>query len=198
MSRPQSRKMAQSKRRNSSGQRPGPGSTPWLIAGLALALFILGLFYLHSHRKPHAEKVEPKKVIKVQQVKRPSQVKAAESKPSAPQFDFYTLLPDRQLGDSDTAPKTAAKGAPVTQPKAAVVVHQYILQAGAFKNLADADKVRAGLILQGYNVQIKAVQIKGVTWQRIIVGPYKTLSEAQQARNKLTKAGIKSLLFQLV
>lgn len=198
MSRPQSKKMAQSKRRKASGQRPGPGSGPWLIAGLVLALFILGLFYLHSHKKTHAEKVEPKKVVKVQHAKRPSAIKAAESKPTTPQFDFYTLLPDRQLGDTDTAPKTATKGAPVTQSKAEIVVHQYILQAGAFKQLADADKLRASLILQGYNVQIKAVQVNGVVWQRIIIGPYQTLPEAQQAQNKLTKSGIKSLLFQLV
>ncbi|MDF2867808.1 MAG: putative cell division protein [Gammaproteobacteria bacterium] len=196
MARPQPRKMAQPKRRNSYGQRPSAGSGPWLIAGVALALFILGLFYLHHHRKHSEEKVEPKKISKVH-VKRPAQIKTAENKQATPQFDFYTLLPDRQIGDSGTTPKSAATGAPVSQPKAPLVIHQYILQVGAFKRLADADKVRADLILQGYNVQIKAVQVNGVTWQRIIIGPYKTLSEAQQAQDKLTKAGIKSLLFQL-
>jgi cell division protein FtsN len=201
MSRPQARKMAQPKRRNGYKQRPGVGSGPWLIAGIFLALFILGLFYLHSHRKHHEDTVETVKATKIQ-AKHAHQAKATNSKQAdvtqqLPQFDFYTMLPDMQVRDSETAAKSSATSAPVSQAKLAEVMHQYILQAGAFKRLADADKVRANLILQGYNVQIKSVQVNNVTWQRIIIGPYKSLPEAQQAQDKLAKAGVKSLLFQV-
>lgn len=194
------RKMAQPKRRNGYQQRQGPGSGPWLIAGILLALFILGLFYLHSHRKHHEEKLTAKETARVSH--KHTQVKAANNKQTAtststPQFDFYTMLPDMQVGDSNTASKTTAANVSNNQVKSPQAVHQYILQAGAFKRITDADKVRADLILQGYSVQIKAVQVNNITWQRIIIGPYKTLSEARQAQDKLAKAGKKSLLFQI-
>jgi len=193
MSRAPARKMAQAKRRNSHGSRQSNASGPWMVAGVALALFILGLFYLHHHRKHHpTQKVEATKPVKSHS--KPV-AKAVATKPvkETPQFDFYTMLPDMQVGDSDVKQKPVGS----EQTAKTNLPQQYILQAGAFKRLPDADKVRAALILQGFNVQIRAVQVNNVTWQRIIIGPYKTAAEAEQAQEKLTKMGVKSLLFQL-
>lgn len=208
MSRSHARRTQQPRRRSNYGHnRQGAGTGVWLLAGIILALFLLGLFFLHKHPKEQAiatqavpAKTEVKKDSKGNAKHKTKQPELA-AKPANPKFDFYTLLPNPQEAtDADSATtqaKQTTNAAPVTSSKPALELHQYILQAGAYKNYADADKVRAKLILQGFDVQIKAAEVKGVTWQRIIVGPYKSLPDAQKSQQKLAKVGVKSLLFQL-
>jgi LPXTG-motif cell wall-anchored protein len=180
MARPQAKKTAAVRRRTT--RQTGPSSTVWLLAAIIVALFILGLLYLAKHKPQHqpSEKPKPTKTA----VKHTAS-KQLTSKETSPQFDFYTMLPDMQVEEAESI------------AKASLILHSYILQAGAFKHYADADKVRAKLILQGYNAQIKPVEVKGITWQRITLGPFKTLTEAQQVQDKLAKQGMKSLLFQI-
>ncbi len=191
MARPQARKTASVRRR--TAQQPGSSGTVWLLVGVILALFIFGLMYLASHKTHH---VPPAKAAKPQ-LKRSTATKSkpASSTQATQQFDFYTLLPEMQVDNEQ--PSTQVNAAPVVKTKANLIMQSYVLQAGAFKRYADADKVRAQLILQGFNVQIKQVEVKGVTWQRITLGPFKSLAEARQAQDKLSKNGMKSLLYQV-
>lgn len=193
MKKTHAKKTASPKRRSSkhSAPRGQSAGTLWLMAALVLALFILGLVYLHYHRKHQYEPPAAKKTLK-KTTKAHSQTKTTKTEPK---FDFYTMLPDMQVGE-ETAKASQSK-APIAEAKASAVKHKYVLQAGAFKRYEDADKVRANLILQGFTVQIKAVDVKGVTWQRIIIGPYNSLADAQKAQAKLDKGSIKSLLFQI-
>ena len=98
--------------------------------------------------------------------------------------DAIRLLRDAaevRSGDSRTGRdahlRTAGSG-PVEKPGA------YILQAGSFRNHADADRVRALIAMQGVESKIQKVTIDKDTWHRVRVGtdhePAETRRHAKQ------------------
>lgn len=70
----------------------------------------------------------------------------------------------------------------------------YVLQAGSFKSAADADSVRASLLLLNMKANIEKVTIApGETWHRVLVGPFTTKSALGDAQATLRQNGIDSL-----
>lgn len=67
----------------------------------------------------------------------------------------------------------------------------YLLQAGAFQNPAEADSVKAKLALLGLESNIETVDLpdRG-TWYRVRMGPYRSLSEVNHVRQQLAPSGI--------
>ncbi len=115
--------------------------------------------------------------------------------PPKPRFDFYNLLPemevivpDQQI--TDTSGKKGVKH--VQQPGT------YLLQAGSFRSQSQADQLRARLALLGLETSIQLVNIDNKqSWHRVRVGPYRNLSDLNQARNMLNKNGIDAILIRL-
>ena len=68
----------------------------------------------------------------------------------------------------------------------------YYLQAGAFRSEADAEAMRARIILMGQPTQIQSAQVNGATLYRVRLGPFKGIDEMNQARAELSKAQIES------
>jgi cell division protein FtsN len=119
-----------------------------------------------------------------------------------PKFEFYTLLAKDRSPTAAPAsnPQTAAvqtqqaaqantlAAKPIAQqPTKAVVVLEgrplepatiskdsYLIQLAAFKNRQDAEHMKAGLILKGFNVSI----VTAAQWYRVIAGPYNSRNEA--------------------
>ncbi len=121
---------------------------------------------------------------------------AAAPKPAKPekkastsdtQFDFFTLLPEREVIVPDEQPRDVA---PSTEE------YNYILQAGSFKTSKDADRRRAELLLLGLEAKIEAVQANGDTWHRVYVGPFTSRSKLSKARSTLISEGIETLLLK--
>ena len=61
----------------------------------------------------------------------------------------------------------------------------YILQAGSFRNHADADRVRALIAMQGVESKIQKVTIDKDTWHRVRVGPIANLQKLEETRSRL-------------
>lgn len=120
---------------------------------------------------------------------------AAAPKPAKPdrkadnntQFDFFTLLPEREVIVPDEQPRDVA---PSTEQ------YNYILQAGSFKTGKDADRRRAELLLLGLEAKIEAVEANGDTWHRVYVGPFTSRSKLSKARSTLISEGIETLLLK--
>ena len=79
----------------------------------------------------------------------------------------------------------------VTDPQA------YVLQVGSFRSPADADKLRAELILLGMDVFIKIIEKDGQTWHRVLVGPIDSTLELNRNRNLLAEASIEALTLRV-
>ncbi|WP_338526714.1 SPOR domain-containing protein [Pseudomonas batumici] len=82
---------------------------------------------------------------------------------------------------------------PVAKPAA---VTQFFLQAGSFRKEADADKVRAQVILLGQSVSVESGTVKDETWYRVLVGPFSNREQLTKAQKQLAASGFNNLLLQ--
>ena len=102
-----------------------------------------------------------------------------------PRFEFYTLL------NHDA---TAAKTPPLVQDKPDVLLQRtqrqsaYLVQLAAFKQRDEADRVKAELILKGFQVNVSPSIQRDVIWYRVMVGPYSSMMDAEHAKNGLARS----------
>ena len=89
--------------------------------------------------------------------------------------------------------QTPPPAPPVIKPAATT---QYFLQAGSFRKQADADKVRAQIILLGQSVKVESGTVKDETWYRVLVGPFSNREQLTGAQKQLSGAGFSNLLLQ--
>ncbi len=183
----------------SRNNRPAPkkGGTPgwlWLLVGLSIGVFAAFLWHLQSTLK---EKEPPAATAQVPASKpdKPGKVPAnspaspAHGNGEEPRFDFYTLLPSQEV--------MPGKKPGVAAPDAPKPVTRYVLQAGAFKNEAEADQRRAELLLLGMQVKIQPGTGKaGESLHRVVVGPFEGKDNAEAARKTLHGSGVETLLLK--
>lgn len=129
--------------------------------------------------------------------------KKADEKPvtTSTKFDFFTLLPEREVivPDEASAAKAVASNKPATtkpqSPKPALPAgEKYILQAGSFRQSADADRRRAQILLLGLDAKVEAVEANGDRWHRVYVGPFISHNTLSDARAKLIDESIDTLV----
>jgi cell division protein FtsN len=117
-------------------------------------------------------------------------------------FDFFTVLPEREVIVTDEArsapkPKSTVKQAdkpPVDQPD--ISGERYILQAGSFRQGADADRRRAQILLLGLDAKVESVEANGDRWHRVYVGPFQSHNTLTDARSKLINESIDTLVIR--
>jgi cell division protein FtsN len=109
-----------------------------------------------------------------------------------------------QQAQQPAAPKQAAANAPAAvsqnvtaappatvQPAAAG--NGYLLQVGAFPDAADAESLKAKLALQGFVANVQAVDVGGQTYHRVRLGPYRSATDLEAVKQRLSAAGIKAI-----
>ena len=129
-------------------------------------------------------------------VTRPSIASGEQTTPASedekrpqPRFDFYQLLKDQEVTVPDSITQELAS------PSAQNIT--YLLQAGSFRNSADADRLRAQLLLLNLTATIEKVKASnGDDWHRVIVGPFESRSKLAKARSILASNEIDSLLLK--
>jgi len=123
-------------------------------------------------------------------------VKTAKPEPSSLnklknqiEFEFYDILQQEKTG-------IAVEPEPARESKKSD--RRYMLQAGSFRKLADADQLRAELIMLGLsNTKINTVARSNSTWHRVQIGPYESKRALNQARNVLSRNGTDSLVLSV-
>jgi cell division protein FtsN len=160
--------------------------------GFGLGLGVAGIVYLKDHRLD-APAVHAGKAVK----KRPHGLESPEAGDSAADdsktYAFYEMLPKFEVvvpeKDKDVRPDI--KSMPETRSGT------YVLQAGSYKNFADADRVRAKLALQGIESNVQKVTVDNDTWHRIRIGPISKLDELNRMRQILRKADVDVLVIRV-
>ena len=165
-------------------ERQVPGWV-WLFTGVVLGLFVNFLYHLATLQ---AEKGG-------ESVASAPATETSDAGDDEPVFDFYAVLPQMEVivpkSDQETRPTQDSDDAETLKHRHD---ERYLLQAGSFRNAADADKRRAALILQGYDVRVQAVKLdSGDTWHRVMVGPFDNANTMHRAQDKLVTAGIETL-----
>lgn len=101
-------------------------------------------------------------------------------------FDFYTILPKKEFVVPEFEIKTRSREERVGQGKLA----QYILQAGSFKALKEAEPLRAKLATMGIESRIEKTKVGNVAWYRVNIGPYTRVNTTDTIRQRLKQRGI--------
>jgi len=167
------------KRTNSRRPAPKQNKAPawaWLVIGLLLGALITLLIYLANKPEQNSNN----------SLAKPSGEKT--NKPPQPRFDFYEILKEQQVEVPDRSSDIQA----TTQQN----IHYY-LQAGSFRNLNDAERLRAELVLINLPTQIEDKNAdNGGRWHRVIVGPFQSRSKMAKARSTLASKQLSPLLIK--
>lgn len=108
-------------------------------------------------------------------------------------FEFYTMLPEMEIEVSDAHVSEA-----LTTPAKKRETGPYILQVGSFRQIGEADNLKARLALLGIEAQIQTVVIRDSdVWYRVRVGPYDSLRDLAQARTRLQRNDIDFMVLRL-
>ena len=170
------------------------GLSGWagIVIGLSIGLAIAGTVYLKDH---HAEP-SPAPAVKVGKNKpHPNDPQDADGSGtagiSAPanNFSFYEMLPKFEV----VVPEKEKDVKPDIRPVPETRRGTYVLQAGSYKNAADAERVRAQLARQGVDAKVQKVSVDADSWLRVRIGPITNLDELNRLRQVLRKADIEVL-----
>lgn len=168
----------------------------WMLITVAIILFVVFVVYLQSSdtkQTPPAQAVIPTKPEVVAKVEAPKQEKKPEPAPVLPQFDFYTILPEKEVIVPDYEINTRTREERVGQAKTA----SYILQAGSFKEFEDADKLRAKLATMGIESKVEKAKVGNVIWNRVKMGPFTQITSVNTVRSRLRENGIDVIVTEI-
>ncbi|HHO58889.1 MAG TPA: SPOR domain-containing protein [Thiotrichales bacterium] len=167
----------------------------WLLAGLAIGLFIAFIVYLEKQPASTtsfetAVNQELKKLKKNNRSDKKTETPAA----TEPKYNFYTILKGMEvlIPESETRPPEVTK-----KPPAKSGTRQYILQAGSFQNLHDAEKLKAKLAFLGLEADIQHVTVNNQAWHRVRTGPYKNTQQLFQSKKILQQNNIDAISMEL-
>ncbi|MEZ5464196.1 MAG: SPOR domain-containing protein [Lysobacteraceae bacterium] len=173
-------------RRSGKSSRKGVPGWAWLLAGLLLGLIIAGVVVMRGglgdtslFPRPNPDATAPA----------PSgdEPVAQQPKPAAkPKYDFYTLLPEKEvvIPDAEISEQVRAP-----EPAPPADDQRYLLQAAAFRDQSEAEALKAKLAFSGLVARIESENINGTTWHRVRLGPYADLRQLDEARRELKSQG---------
>jgi len=170
-----------------------------MLFGLSLGLVVAAAIYFSGRRIALPSPVEalapaqnPPNESVARTIPDTGQAELAEPHP-ATRFDFYDMLPQFEV----VIPEVDATASADVEATAVETPGSYVLQAGSFRTLADADRMQANLALLGIESRVQRVAIDEDIYHRVRVGPTENLDELNQIRRRLWDAEIEVLLIRV-
>lgn len=165
---------------------PGGGLSVWggMLIGLALGLAVAAAVYVHD-RRPGVLGAGSAPLATEHDANDKASP-APQSADAETQYDFYDVLPNFEVVVPEAGNDAKGAGGAIDTPGS------YVLQAGSYRNFADADRVRAQLALLGIESRIQKASVgqDNDVWHRVIIGPIANLSKLEETRRKLREAQI--------
>jgi cell division protein FtsN len=112
---------------------------------------------------------------------------------SGDRYDFYEMLPNFEVvvPEKDREVKRDLPAAKIERPGV------YVLQAGSYRNQADAERVREQLSLQGIDAKVQRVAVDNDVWHRVRIGPISDINELNRVRKQLQAAEVDGLVIRV-
>jgi len=209
-------------KRNSQAQRNGNSrQTPaWAMVLLGVALGAVGsLAVLYGGKIPtlrggkNLPQPNPEAVAPKESEKALADETAKAAPPAAPKnnYDFYSVLPEKEvvIPDSELSAKAKAEQqrakqqaqanaanngtAPTTTPPPAPSSGRYMLQVTATSDASAADALKAKLTMLGFSAKVYTSTIDGKTLHRVRLGPFATASETESSKRALAENSISAI-----
>ncbi|WP_439106259.1 SPOR domain-containing protein [Congregibacter sp.] len=172
--RSQSRKSTRGASRQHEPSHSGAG-LKWYAAGVATGLFIAFMLYLVT--------------LPAEPGSAPELAGSPTVNTPEPEYEFFEVLPNQEI-TVDVDP------ADLPKPRSAGSGKQYLLQAGSFRQAADADRRRGELLLLGLNPSVEDTRGDTGRWYRVVLGPFDSRSAMAKARSLTAQQDIDTLLIQ--
>jgi cell division protein FtsN len=162
------------------------------LSGIVVTSLTFVYFGAPAHKTPEAADAP-----------RPDPHRAARAYPEGPavgaartseKYDFYEMLPNFEVVVPEKD-KDVKRDLPATARIERPGV--YVLQAGSYRNQADAERVRAQLALQGVDARVQRVAIDNDVWHRVRIGPISKLDELNKVRRQLRAAEVDALVIRV-
>lgn len=171
----------------------------WLLGGLAIGLFVALLVYLdkqpdNSVSFSEAVQIELDKMKKKAAIAKEAD---ASSNKTAPRFNFYTILPEMEVFIPESELQSSGSGDSTSEYTIEETGKSYILQAGSFINVDDADRLKASLALLGLEAYLQIVSVNNQRWHRVRTGPYNNTKDLYHSLSLLKQNGIKALPLEI-
>jgi cell division protein FtsN len=189
--------MAKAAARVYKPKRKSTGFSGWtgVLCGLALGLGVAAVVYIKDHRPDAPISKAVKSDRRRSRSNEPPDTEAADSgtEDSAKSYAFYDMLPKFEvvIPEKEKVVRPDLKSIPETRRGV------YVLQAGSYKNFADADRVRAQLALQGIESKVQKVTVGDESWHRVRIGPISKLDELNRLQQLLRKADVDALVIRV-
>jgi cell division protein FtsN len=162
----------------------GPAFSGWVGLGVGLALGLAVALAVHLRYQNRAP-VEPRPATDTPPA---SAIAPPEETPTpadtGQDYDFYDMLPKQEV---EVPEREVTKPVGSALPKGDVT-----LQAGSFKNVAEAEKLQARLAQYGIDAKIQRFSLEDETWYRVRIGPIATVEELESVRARLAEAEIEA------
>ncbi|MGZ5000023.1 MAG: SPOR domain-containing protein [Methylomonas sp.] len=177
----------------------------WLLVAVLIVAFVMALNMIgqivpemiagqpEPEKRLAEDKVKQEVAIKLQAPAEPTEkepeavaLEQPPAEPEEPRYDFYTILPQAEVVVPDYEIKTRVREELVGKTKAT----KYIMQAGSFREGAEADRHKAKLALLGIESRVEKAKVGNVIWHRVKIGPYDNPSSVSTIKELLQKNGI--------
>lgn len=147
-----------------------------IVVAMALPaiMYFVKFKKMHTQKKASTATTKPT-IIKPVSVHKPNSIQ--------PEFDFYQILPKMEV-------KVPQQQGPIK--------HSYLLQVASFQDIQDAKHLKNELTALGYAPSIEAFQASdNRIWNRVLIGPFHSLSDAENAQDELRQQRLESLLLRI-
>lgn len=133
---------------------------------------------------PHPNVTAQKQIAKIKAIQK------TKATSEAMEYDFYRLLPEMTVRIPSAENKNHAAPSLSQSP---VNVDNFVLQVASLRQLSDAQQLQNQLKETGYSTFIQSHQSR----YRVMVGPFRSLSDAQAQQLKLDEQNIEALLVKI-
>lgn len=179
------------------GLRGSRDARTGFAAGLAVGLVLAGGVYVWAQtelrRVAAAEPARPVARAQTAAGARGAPGSAVESAEADTQFDFYDRLKNQEV----VIPEQEKDARPELPTSLIDRPGIYMLQPGAYRDAAEAEKLRARLSRLGVPATIQRVAIDADEFHRVRIGPYEDLGELNAMRAKLRAADVDALVIRI-
>jgi len=175
----------------------------WFFALFAVGSFVGLLMYLDLYEKgrisehgtPNISRLFSERENSVDSSKKSPEKKDNAVQEEKPSFDFYSLLPKMEVlvPETEITSRIAKEQLKQTPSEKGA----YYLQAGAFKDIQAADRMKAGLALLGIESKIESVTLESGVWHRVRIGPFDDTKQMNKVRSLMKANSISSIMVKV-
>ncbi len=153
-----------------------------LITASAISAMVLVVYFSGIGLKD----VAPKQIVQVitKPVEPEKITKPVEPKPT--QFDFYTILPEKEVVVPEYEIKTRTREERVGVAKTT----QYVMQAGSYNGRKEAEQMQAKLSSMGIEAKIQTAKVDNTIRYRVKMGPFAQIASVNTINARLKQSGI--------